>query len=94
MTLSSITLKETGTVDDMIEIANWKLYMDGTEVATTAKSSDKYVTFNLATAATLKASKIVKFVVKADIIGGAGKNVLLSLDSTLDVTAQGTKYGY
>jgi hypothetical protein len=93
MTLQSVTLKETWTADDMIDLGNWKLYMDWNLVASTEKSLDKYVTFNLSWA-TLKASKTPKFVVKADILGWASKNVQLSLDSTLDVTAMGTKFGY
>lgn len=94
MTLSAVTLKEVGTADDMLDISNWTLYLDGTEVAKTAKSSDKYVTFNLTTPATLKSGKTHKFVVKADVVGGAGKTILLNLDSPLDITAAGTKYGY
>lgn len=94
MTLSAVTLKEIGTADDMVDVANWTLYLDGTQVAKTTKSSDKYVTFTLTTPATLKSGKTNKFVVKADVVGGAGKTLQLVLDSTLDVTAAGTKYGY
>ena len=94
MTLSAVTLKEIGTADDMTDLGNWSLYLDGTQVATAAKSSDKYVSFTLTTPATLKSGKTHKFVVKADILGGAGKTIQIALDSTLDVTAAGTKYGY
>ncbi|MFK5282844.1 hypothetical protein ACI3PL_25085, partial [Lacticaseibacillus paracasei] len=55
---------------------------------------DKYVTFNLDDVATLKSGKTHKFVVKADVVGGSGKNVQLSLDNPLDVMATGTKFGF
>jgi len=93
ITLDGITLKEIGTIDDMTEMANWTLFMDGTEVASVAKSSDKYITFNFDETATLKSGKTHKFVVKADITGGASKNINIDFDNTLDITAAGTKFG-
>lgn len=92
VTVSSITLKEVGTADDETDVANFKLYMDGNLVASTANSTDKYVTFNLASE--VKASKTNKFVVKADIIGGAAKTLNFTIDSILDVTATSARYGY
>lgn len=93
ISLDGITLKEIGTIDDMTEVANWTLFMDGTEVASVAKSSDKYITFNFDETATLKSGKTHKFVVKADITGGASKNINIDFDNTLDISAAGTKFG-
>jgi len=92
--INSITLKETGTVDEETEVENYTLYIEGEMVATAAGASNKYITFNIDGAYSVKTSKTVKAVVKADIVGGAGKSVILGLDNVLDLEAEGTKYGY
>jgi hypothetical protein len=94
MNLSSITLKEDGTIDETTEMANIKLYADGTEIASIEKTTSKYFSFNLATPLFVKSGKTINFVVKADITGGAGDLVRLFVDKDLDVSATGTKNGY
>lgn len=69
MTVSSITLKEDGTIDESNELANLKLYADGTEVASIERTSSKYVSFNLTSPLFVKSGKTVSFTVKADIVG-------------------------
>jgi hypothetical protein len=94
MNIKSITFKETGTIDDEDEMKDFKLYIEGEEVASTMYSKDKYLTFDLASGYMVKASKSnVKFVVKAEITGGAGKTVQYTVDNSLDVTAVGSKLG-
>jgi len=94
MTISSITLKEDGTIDESTELANVKLYADGTEVASIEKVTSKYLTFNFKSPLFVKSGKTIKFVVKADITGGAGDLIRLYMDKDLDLSATGSKNGY
>lgn len=90
--VSSVTLKEEGTVDEKTDLANFELYADGVKVASAAKTVDKYVTFNMATPVSIKDGGNVKFSVRADITGGPAKTIDLVLDNKLDVTAVGSLY--
>ncbi len=95
MSVNSLTLKETsGGVNVDTETENWSLYADGTKVAEVAKSVSKYITFNFTSALVLQPSKTVSFVVKTDIIGGAGKTLQFALDNTLDLSATDAQFGY
>lgn len=94
MTVSSVTLKEDGSIDETTELANVKLYADGTEVASVETLSSKYVTFNLSSPLFVKSGKTISFVVKADIVGGAGDYIRLYMDKDLDLSATGSKNGY
>jgi hypothetical protein len=95
MVVNSLTIKETsGGVNADTEVENWALYADNVLVASTAKSSSKYITFKLGTPLTIKPSKTISWVVKADLIGGAGKTLQFALDNTLDLSATDSKFGY
>lgn len=94
VTFSEITLKEDGTIDENTELANVALYYNGAEVAKVASMASKYVTFKLTTPVVIKDGKTEKFVVKADIVGGAADTINFTLDNDLDVTASASKYGY
>jgi len=92
--LSSITFKENGTIDEEDELSNFVLWFDGEKVATTKNANDKYVTFNLAEAVLIEDGKTEKFIVTANVDGGADKIIQLYIDKELDVMATASKYGY
>jgi hypothetical protein len=92
--LKSITFKADGSVDEEDELGNFKLMYDGEVVAETAAMTSKYLTFDLGDGVTIAEDKTEKFVVVADILGGAAKDIKFYVDKELDVSAEGTKYGY
>jgi hypothetical protein len=97
ITLKSISLKRDSSVvnaaaDDDFE--NVTLYMDGAAVSAATSISNKYVTFNLTTPVTILKSNMKRFVVKGDVVDGAGKTIKLILDSVSDVSATGNYYNY
>ena len=92
--LHSITLKQEGTIDEEDEMANFSLVHEGDVLATVASSNGKYVTFTLSEGFNIEEDKTEDFEVTADIIGGAGKTINFEIDKTLDVTAEGVKYGF
>ncbi len=76
------------------DLANFKVYLGSSEVASAAAMNDKYVTFTFGNGLTIAKNKIEKFTVKADVVGGASDIIKFYVDKSLDVTANGTKYGY
>ncbi|EKD66657.1 MAG: hypothetical protein ACD_49C00025G0001 [uncultured bacterium (gcode 4)] len=94
VTLSEITLKEDGGIDESSELANVALYYNGTKVADAVSNGSKYFTFKMATPVVVKEGKTEKFVVKADVVGGAGETINFVLDNDLDISATASKYGY
>ena len=90
--VSSITLKEEGTVDQENDLSNFVLINNGKEVAKVEKMSGKYITFVLNNPITIKDGKTETFKVKADIDGWADKTIKFVLDSDGDIIANATKY--
>jgi len=93
--LNSITLKKdsSSTANDA-SFENMGLYMDGSLVAASTGISSKYVTFTFATPVTILKNNNKRFVVKGDVVDGASKTLKLVLDSSTDINAVGTHYGY
>lgn len=91
--LKAITFKadSSNAEDDLI---NFKLYNEGTEVAATAMMNDKYISFDLGDGLAIAENKTEKFTVTADVVAGAGDVISFYIDKNLDVSAEGTKYGY
>ena len=98
ITLKTLTLKKNSSLANIHQdedLVNFKLYINGTKVASTASMSSKYVSFNLGDGYKLEKNKTaVKFEVTADIEAGAGKTVAFIIDSDTDVMANGSNYGY
>lgn len=92
--VKSMTFKKhsDSTAQDA-DVANLKLFLNGTEVAT-GSLVNKYVTFNLSNATILKNKSNQKFEIRGDAVGGAGKTVKFVIDSTTDVVASGSKFLY
>lgn len=91
--VKSLTFKaDSSNASD--DLTNFKLYYGSTEVASTAAMDGKYLTFKFGNGYTVAQDKTLKFTVKADVISGAGDAIGFSVDKKLDVTAEGTTYGY
>lgn len=73
---------------------DFKLFHKGVQVAATAKSSGKYLTFTLSTPVKIESGKTEKFSVTADIIAGAGDKIELDIDQEIYVLGKDLKYGY
>jgi len=88
--LSRFALRQIGSIQST-DIKNFKLYVDGIQVATAAAlDANGYATFSGFTKAMTTGSRIVK--VTADVIGGSGRNVQFSLRGTYDVMATDSQY--
>ena len=87
--LKSLALRQIGSIVST-DINNFKLYADGVLVATVASlDSNGYVTF--ATPYALKTgARTLK--VTADVLGGSGRTVQLSLRGAYDLQATDTQY--
>lgn len=93
VTLKSITLKASeNDVDEDFE--NYVLVNDGDVVATLDYSNGKYITFNLNEGFVIDEDKTEKFIVKADVITGAGDEIKFYVDKNLDVRAEGSKFSF
>ena len=91
ITVYSVTLKETGTIDQEEDLTNYALYQNGTKVAD-GVLADKYVTFTFTNPVVIKDGKTETFTVKADVVGGADKTVKFELDVNGDIVASASKY--
>ena len=93
ITLKSMTFKKdaTSTSQDS-DFANFKLFLNGSQVSS-GMLVNKYVTFPMNTTI-LKNKSDQKFEIRADIIGGASKTIKLVIDSSTDITANGSQYLY
>ena len=91
--LASVTLKETGTASEASAITNIKLWQ-GTTVVATGTLADKYISFVLDTPFLIAKNKTEKFSVTADIIGETAKTLVVDLNNTIDIEAEGLTYGF
>lgn len=94
VTIKSLTFEEVGTVDENTELKNFALFIDNVQFGSTVASTmNKYVTFSNAAGKVINTNNNVKLVIKADVVGGAGKTVRFELDNALDLVADGSKFG-
>lgn len=93
ITIKSMTFKKdaVSTSQDS-DFANFKLFLNGSQVSS-GTLVNKYVTFPMNTTI-LKNKSDQKFEIRADIIGGASKTIKLVIDSSTDITANGSQYLY
>lgn len=84
VTLSSFTLRKLGSADNDA-LVNLELYVDGSKVASAdSLDSEGYAVFHFATPATLNVGNRV-VMVKADIVGGSGRTIQMSLQNRADI---------
>lgn len=98
ITLNAITMKRDTSVANVCsdeDLENLELYVNWDKVATADEITNKFVTFTFDDSYEIeKNTTTVRFEVKWDVVGGAGKKVALVIDSDLDVSAEWSKYGY
>ncbi|MDP2670536.1 MAG: S-layer homology domain-containing protein [bacterium] len=93
VTITSVTLKDDESKADD-DLANFTLKHDGETVATSAKTSGKYVTFTLATPVAISQNKSEDFRVYADVTAGAGDQVAFTISQEVYIAGVDAKYGY
>ncbi|MFA7206728.1 MAG: hypothetical protein WC102_10410 [Saccharofermentanales bacterium] len=92
-TITRIALKKASTFTASVDAAeNFELYADGEKVAEASEMDNKYIIFNIEDGVFVENGDTVKFVVKGDVVGGAGKIFAIGLDDLIDVEATGKKY--
>lgn len=89
VTLTRFALRQIGSIQSS-DIKNFRLYADGVQVASvTSLDSNGYATF--ATNTTLKSgARILK--VMADVVGGSGRTVQMSLRGAFDIGTTDSQY--
>lgn len=93
VSLHAITFEQTGSIDEVTDLANFKL-MKGTEVlATVSSTSSKYLRFNLSTPLNIAQGNNVSLKVVGDVLAGAGEDIAFEIDQKLDVVASSSRYG-
>ncbi len=92
VSLSRLALRQVGSIPSN-EINNFKLLVDGVQVATTASlDANNYVTFNISPAKTLTTgTRVLK--VMADVVGGSNRTVEFDLRGSYDLSAIDSQYG-
>lgn len=89
--VTSITLREIGSVDQEDVLSNIELSIDGEVIATVDSMEGKYLTFNF-DAIEIDENKSETFKVTADINGGASDKVQFKIDDFMDIQATASKY--
>lgn len=90
VTMTRLALRNTGSINSA-DIKNFRLYIDGTQVASQSSlDANGYVTFSFNKTLTT-GGRIIKVV--ADVVGGSGRTVLMSLRGTYDVVMTDSQYG-
>lgn len=87
-----LALKQINSIDSK-DVTNFRLLIDGVEVATVANlDSNKYVTFVPSAEKTLLTGGRI-FKVLADVIGGSSRKLQMSLRNKADIDLKDTSYG-
>ncbi|HEX5430083.1 MAG TPA: hypothetical protein VFX17_03355 [Patescibacteria group bacterium] len=87
--MTRLALREIGSIQTS-DINNFKLYVDGTQVAQVQNlDSNGYVTFTMSKPLAVGA-RVLK--VTADVIGGSGRSVQMSLRGAYDVSTTDTSF--
>jgi len=91
--LKYLRLKEIGSIDSD-DLQNFKLYVNGVEVAGPVQMSDDfYVTFDLTSNPVTLETGSRTLEVRADVIDGSGKSFSFSVWYTADVVLEDSQYG-
>jgi len=85
MHLHALTLEQTGDINAESEMSNFRLEIEGEEVAATPYAVDDYVSFLLDTPYEIEEDDTAQARVFADILDGAGDTIIFSIESDLDV---------
>jgi hypothetical protein len=85
MHLHALTLEQTGSINAESELSNFRLEIEGEEVAATPYAVDDYVSFLLDTPYEIKEDDTAQARVFADILDGAGDTIIFGIESDLDI---------
>ena len=85
MHLHALTLEQTGSINAESEMSNFRLEIEGQEVAATPYAVDDYVSFLLDTPYEIEEDDTAQARVFADILDGAGDDIIFSIESDLDL---------
>jgi len=89
VTMTRLALRQIGSIVNT-DISNFRLFVDSVQVASQANlDANGYVTFNMSKNLTT-GTRVLK--VMADIIGGSGRTVQMSLRGAYDITVVDTQY--
>ncbi|MBI2607922.1 MAG: hypothetical protein HYW51_03800 [Candidatus Doudnabacteria bacterium] len=89
VTLNRLALRQIGSIQS-VDIKNFRLFVDGVEIASQAAlDGNGYVTFTLSKTLTT-GSRVLKVI--ADVIGGSGRTVQMSLRGAYDIRVIDTQY--
>ena len=89
VTMTRLALRQIGSINSS-DIRNFDLYVDGIMVASQSSlDANGYITFNVSKTLTT-GTRVIKVI--ADIIGGSGRNVQMSLRGAYDITVVDTQY--
>jgi hypothetical protein len=87
--MTRLALRQIQSINSA-DVRNFRLYIDGVQVASQANlDANGYVTFQFSKALTT-GTRVVRVV--ADVIGGSGRNIQMSLRGAYDVTLTDTQY--
>lgn len=92
--LYALRLEQTGSVKEESDLANFRLYIEGEEVAMAEEAMGGFVNFMLDEPFLFEDSKSYEVRVHADVLGGAGEDIAFEFDSELDVEAVDVDYGF
>lgn len=88
--LKRVAFRQIGSINAS-DIRNFRLFVDGIQVASqTSLDANGYVTFANVNKALLSGARVIK--VLADVVGGSGRTVQLSLRGAYDITVTDTQY--
>jgi len=91
--LWSIRWNQSGSASAS-DLANVKVYVDGTAYATTVSGDGKYYTASFAGGLLISEGLSKEISIKGDIVSGSSRNVAFDLYKTTDLYVSGETYGY
>jgi len=92
--VEAIRFYQNGTAADA-DLANLKLEVDGTQVATVSKVASKEVFFDLSSnPVVIKKGLNKEFALKGDIVDGSSRTISFDFEKQTDVKVKGKTYGF
>ena len=89
-----VTFKQEGSADEVTEMMNYRLYIDGVQQAMVEEGRDDYVALMLPEPFMINDGDNVDVTINADIVGGPGEDIIMDIDTELDVRAKDAGYGF
>lgn len=90
--LKQVTFTQENSIGDT-DLANLKLYNNGTQVGATATMSNRKVTFTFGNGIAIANGATVRLELRGDVIGGSGRSIDFDINDANDVQSVGQTYG-